>query len=343
MKNTNKILACTAALLTASLLAACGSTPADSAASTADTTPTESAAADTAEEEAADNAESTAPVSFTGPTLQDIRDANNAAALINTYGKVGLKETSYDADGNVTFTVNTSAEQSDGSSSVVSITTMQTEDGSTSTYLSTLAQNDTVCAALYLYQNPDDASDEKTVTFMPQSDFDASAAPYISFPKNEIEAQSSEASMQDDVLVLETTTDVRTQGGGVYTTVYYADPDTLIVKSVVSSYVDENGDSTGYELYEYTYGDDVQLVTADRDLVSEALPADTSLTCDLTIYFNYGQDDEEVQEYHVAKDFSVYATSTESPYMYSDPELQNMAYEINVTGDTATVYLSAKL
>lgn len=315
MKKT--VLTAAAFASAAMMLAACGSTPADSASAVESTVESaaESVAESTAEEApAAGNAENA------DVTPESIRQANTVDALVSAYGKVCISREYNDATSTL-YTNNTLFE--DNGNGIAAYQDAAVEDHHTyTTYKATEANN----FAGYINV---DGNESTLVVLAPE--YRDEMLGFLGVPPIYGEETVTETGEQDGILmvVTENTLDGEVEG----TTTYCVDPDTLRLVTMVQTYTTD-GEVTGTLTYTFTYGDEV---TAEIPDAADSVLTDDN-ACVVSVTIHPGEARAVEQTFNVNRNTTITAFS-EDGSVYRDAELTDADYGITADADTLAIYI----
>lgn len=317
------------------VMTACGSKPAE------DTSAAESTAASTEATSEAAPETTGAPVADAnkGDTLASIREANQLDAVLADVGKVSVVSTYTNADGSIAYIDTNIFQATDNGTEFrqnvqINDTPITTEEGVSSTEEPQEYHTYTVYKAVgdapfagYI------ANDDDHTLMLVDPDLIDELLGYYYVPSAYGTENVTETGEQDGILmVVVENTD---EGNKVGETVYCVDPETMRLVTINQTYIMEDGTATGTQLYQFAYGDDVN-VNDVADISDEMVNA--ADTCKVTAIFHPGQSNEFTANYTAAKGTYVSAFGGDGA-AYLDAGLSDPAYGLTLDGDEMTVYV----
>ena len=318
MRKINALCCGTAALLTVSLLAGCGSTPADStpASSTAEVETSAESAIEPAESEASDTSEVDLAKIFTDNALEN---------LLAKYETVTVT-TQYTYNGDEENLLNTTVQYTTKDGYIISHGGSTETSGDGNNTYATYADSEE--PGVYLYSTDSD----KMVTIYDSAETykNQSAVAFLPTADDLANMTVTNVSTQDGATLIETETVV--DGERAISAVYYIDPTTGDLLADSETYYD--GDtiiSESVANYDYTTAyDDTE------NLYGSMLNVDGGRN--VTIVFGAGTGTETSRTLTIGTDTTVGLIAADDSVLYADIEGKELLYIVEPGTEDVTVY-----
>ncbi|MDD5952496.1 MAG: hypothetical protein PUC32_02415 [Oscillospiraceae bacterium] len=324
-----KVALILAALLCSATVAATMAGCGNESTAPASTSETSAVASETASETAA-----------TTVTLEEVRAANDVAAVLKDHTAITMETTNMNSDtGDVTAKFTSQYTVEDGKAVYKEIS----KDSKDNMIYSTETSDGASYTAFY----ENNKISQKLLTVVPEAEYDA----YINTLKNPFvsSAKDDEKEVscvpQDDVLILETTCSDPNLDDYTFNRYYYVDPQTKLVKAFVEETVDKDKKVISTQTVNYTYDSPVSMETEAKASISGDEVKDLYKVSAIITTVGETSGGQEMQEFKVAKGtyISVYTTDDQKSTTYTtlkDNEPSDPVEFFEVTKDDSTVYFT---
>lgn len=192
------------------------------------------------------------------------------------------------------------------------------------------------CGAIYSVEDSD-----KYATVYPQNDFSESIFDEWNSLIDYEGTQSDVVTTENGEAILEVREDQGEDADNYFTAKYVFNPDTYVLTSLeVLVYTTESSEVIErIVVKDIATGTDFQLDQNPYQMIAEA---DDANSCNLTVIVTPLEGDQITSTYKVARDTDVDLAIAEEFDMYSDEGMTTLIDEIDVSGESATVYVKLK-
>lgn len=263
--------------------------------------------------------------------LERIIQTNTVENLAGTDGTLSCTMETYGEDSSLEDTLAIEWKMTGGKPSLI---WKDTYDDSTQLSMSEYSGDN--CGAIYSVED-----DEKYATVYPQNDFSESIFDEWNSLIDYEGTQSEVVTTENGEAILEVREDQEENPDNYFTAKYVFNPDTYVLSSLeVLVYTTESSEVIErIVVKDIATGTDFQLDQNPYQLIAQA---DDASSCNLTVVVTPLEGDQITSTYKVARDTMVDLAIAEDYEIYSDEAMTTLLEEVDVSGESATVYVKIK-
>ena len=270
-------------------------------------------------------------VENTDITLEEIRTVNSPLSLITEHESLGITWENYDANEKPQSTVQQQFLFYEGR---LWRDAVMTDSEGNKIYYSDYEAEDTPGASYSYDENI--MVGKYGLTVYPADEYQYWIGQYwMPDAYNDQKEEITDISTQDGAIIVQSRLE-NTDSGNYFECLYYVDPDTRLILYREDSWYDAEGTLISVDKYTPIYDEPY---ISDQIAKGAVTNVDEEL-CNLTIVFRPNQENEEVQQFHVAKGTLVSVVSNHDYTLYQDAECTDRIDSINTDTDNTTIYVA---